>query len=273
MLACARIGAPHNVVFGGFAPDSVRERMEVSHAKALITVDGARRKGKTDSHQARGRPGDVRPGRAPVDRGGPAHRHRLRDAGRPGRLLRRAAGQERPGLPGRAAAGGASAVHPLLVGLDREAEGHPAHHRRVPDRSCRHPPGRVRPAARLRRVLVHGRRRLGHRALLHRVRAARQRLHQRDVRGRAGLPGQGRLVGDHRALRRHDLLHRADRDPGLHEVGRRAPERPRPVVAAPARVGRRTDQPEGLAVVLRGGRAPSSVRSSTPGGRPRPARS
>jgi acetyl-CoA synthetase len=49
MLACARIGAPHNVVFGGFAPDSVRERMEVSHAKALITVDGARRKGKTAS--------------------------------------------------------------------------------------------------------------------------------------------------------------------------------------------------------------------------------
>jgi acetyl-CoA synthetase len=47
MLACARIGAPHNVVFGGFSPDSVRERMEFSHAKALITVDGARRKGKT----------------------------------------------------------------------------------------------------------------------------------------------------------------------------------------------------------------------------------
>src|ERR1700730_7117618 len=47
MLACARIGAPHNVVFGGFAPEAVKERMEVSHAKALITVDGARRKGKT----------------------------------------------------------------------------------------------------------------------------------------------------------------------------------------------------------------------------------
>ncbi|HET6753054.1 MAG TPA: acetate--CoA ligase [Jiangellaceae bacterium] len=47
LLACARIGAPHNVVFGGFSADSVRERMEVSHAKALITVDGARRKGKT----------------------------------------------------------------------------------------------------------------------------------------------------------------------------------------------------------------------------------
>ena len=47
MLACSRIGAPHNVVFGGFSPDSVRERMEFSAAKALVTVDGARRKGKT----------------------------------------------------------------------------------------------------------------------------------------------------------------------------------------------------------------------------------
>jgi acetyl-CoA synthetase len=46
MLACARIGAPHNVVFGGFAPEAVRERMEFSDAKALITVDGASRKGK-----------------------------------------------------------------------------------------------------------------------------------------------------------------------------------------------------------------------------------
>jgi len=46
MLACARIGAPHNVVFGGFAVEAVRERMEVSRARALITVDGARRKGR-----------------------------------------------------------------------------------------------------------------------------------------------------------------------------------------------------------------------------------
>ena len=47
MLACARIGAPHNVVFGGFSPEAVKERMDFSEAKALITVDGARRKGKT----------------------------------------------------------------------------------------------------------------------------------------------------------------------------------------------------------------------------------
>src|SRR5215203_784253 len=47
MLACARIGAVHNVVFGGFSAESVRERMEFSEAKLLITVDGARRKGRT----------------------------------------------------------------------------------------------------------------------------------------------------------------------------------------------------------------------------------
>jgi len=47
MLACARIGAPHNVVFGGFSAEAVRERMEFSEAKLLITVDGAARKGNT----------------------------------------------------------------------------------------------------------------------------------------------------------------------------------------------------------------------------------
>ena len=46
MLATVRIGALHNVVFGGFSVESVRERMEFSAAKVLVTVDGARRKGK-----------------------------------------------------------------------------------------------------------------------------------------------------------------------------------------------------------------------------------
>jgi len=47
MLACARIGAVHNVVFSGLSVRAVRERMEMSEAKVLITVDGARRKGTT----------------------------------------------------------------------------------------------------------------------------------------------------------------------------------------------------------------------------------
>jgi acetyl-CoA synthetase len=40
MLACARIGAPHSVVFGGFSADSLRDRINDAEAKVLITADG-----------------------------------------------------------------------------------------------------------------------------------------------------------------------------------------------------------------------------------------
>jgi acetyl-CoA synthetase len=40
MLACARIGAIHSVVFGGFSPDSLRDRINDSQCKVLITADG-----------------------------------------------------------------------------------------------------------------------------------------------------------------------------------------------------------------------------------------
>jgi len=46
MLACARIGAVHNVVFGGFSANSVKERMEFSDAKALVTADATMRRGE-----------------------------------------------------------------------------------------------------------------------------------------------------------------------------------------------------------------------------------
>ncbi len=46
MLACARIGAIHNVVFGGFSAESVRERMEFSEAKVLVTADATLRRGE-----------------------------------------------------------------------------------------------------------------------------------------------------------------------------------------------------------------------------------
>jgi acetyl-CoA synthetase len=45
MLACARIGAVHSVVFGGFSADSIRYRINDSGATALITADGAYRRG------------------------------------------------------------------------------------------------------------------------------------------------------------------------------------------------------------------------------------
>ncbi len=45
MLACARIGAAHSVVFGGFTADSLRDRINDADAKVLITGDGAWRRG------------------------------------------------------------------------------------------------------------------------------------------------------------------------------------------------------------------------------------
>src|SRR5216110_2768998 len=45
MLACARIGAVHSVVFGGFSADSIRDRIADSGAIALITADGGYRRG------------------------------------------------------------------------------------------------------------------------------------------------------------------------------------------------------------------------------------
>ena len=46
MLACARIGAPHSVVFGGFSAESLKDRINDAEAKLLITADGAWRRGK-----------------------------------------------------------------------------------------------------------------------------------------------------------------------------------------------------------------------------------
>ncbi len=56
-LACARIGAIHSVVFGGFSPESLRERINDAGAKLLVTADGGWRRGqilplKHDADQA-----------------------------------------------------------------------------------------------------------------------------------------------------------------------------------------------------------------------------
>jgi acetyl-CoA synthetase len=45
MLACARMGITHNVVFGGFSAEALRDRINDSQSKVLITADGAHRRG------------------------------------------------------------------------------------------------------------------------------------------------------------------------------------------------------------------------------------
>ena len=175
MLACARIGAPHNVVFGGFSPDAVKERMEFSDAKALITVDQARRKGKAaDIKPAVDAFLDDVPSIETVvvvrNTGAEVPMNEGRDLFYDEAI--EAASEDCPAEP-------FDAEHPLLralhVGLDGQAEGDPAHHRRLPDRRGVDDQAGVRPQARRGRVLVLGRRRLGHRPLLHRLRPADER--------------------------------------------------------------------------------------------------
>ena len=158
---------------------------------------------------------------------------------RPGHVSVRADGLGGPSLP------------PVHERDDREAEGHRAHDRRLPRRRRGDAPLHLRPQARARRLLVRSRHRLGHRAQLHRLRAALQRRDERPLRGDARLPGQGPLVGHRRALRGHDPVHGADRDSRAHEVGAGARGEARPLVAAAARDGRRADQPRGVDVVPR----------------------
>ena len=45
MLACTRIGAPHSVIFGGFSPESVRDRIHDADSRIVITADGGWRRG------------------------------------------------------------------------------------------------------------------------------------------------------------------------------------------------------------------------------------
>ena len=45
LLACARIGAPHTVIFGGFSAEALRDRINDSQAKLCVTADGGWRRG------------------------------------------------------------------------------------------------------------------------------------------------------------------------------------------------------------------------------------
>src|SRR5258708_31860666 len=45
MLACARIGAPHTVIFGGFSAEALRDRVNDSQARLVVTADGGWRRG------------------------------------------------------------------------------------------------------------------------------------------------------------------------------------------------------------------------------------
>ena len=273
MLACARIGAPHTVVFGGFSAEALSGRINDCEAKVA-------------HHRRR---------RLPARQGGRAQAPRRRGARRPRRRSRprsssSALGHDVHMVPGR--------DHWWHDIVDRQSEDCPP----VPVDSEHmlyllytsgttakpkgilhttagyllgtvvHPRGDLRHQAR-RRVLVRGRHRLGDRPQLHRLRPARQRDDRRHVRGRARHAGLGPLVADRRGLQGHDPVLRADRDPGVHEAGRGAGRRSttcRRCASSARSASRSTPRPgSGTASTS----AATRRRSSTPGGRPRPARS
>ena len=57
MLACARIGAPHAVVFGGFSAEALAERMNAANSSLLVTCDGYYRRGDPLDHLSKSRKG------------------------------------------------------------------------------------------------------------------------------------------------------------------------------------------------------------------------
>ena len=57
MLACARIGAIHSIVFGGFSPDALANRINDCDAKLVITADWAPRGGKKTGAEGQHRQG------------------------------------------------------------------------------------------------------------------------------------------------------------------------------------------------------------------------
>ena len=197
MLACARIGAPHSVVFGGFSPQSLRDRIEDAHATCVITADGGYRRGgiiPLKASTGRGHRGsrlrEERRRRAALrrdrPRGGAPRRPRghavLRDDRGPGSLVPRVDRRGGHRLSRRADGFGGPALHPLHLRDDGEAEGRDAHDRRLHDARDRDREVGVRPQGG-RHLLVHGGRGLGDGPLLHRVRPARERGDGGDVRG------------------------------------------------------------------------------------------
>ena len=238
MLACARLGVMHSVVFAGFSATALAARIEDAEAKLVITTDGQYRRGKAASLKEA--VDEAVDGQESVEHVLVVRRTGIDTPWTDGRDLwwhetvERASHRTHPG----GVRLRASAVPALHLGHHRQAQGHHAHLRRLPDPGVLHPSQRLRRQARDRCVLVHRRYRLGHRAHLHRLRAAVQRRHPGRLRGHAGLAQRAPALRGDRKVRCHNLLHGAHTDPDVHEVGREFRRRARPVQPAAAGLGR-----------------------------------
>ena len=131
MLACARIGAPHTVIFGGFSSNALVDRIHDSQAVAVITQDGSYRRGAEVK---------LFPPVEEALKSCPSVKHVVvyKRTGTPMNMqsgrdhwwheLMAEASDE---CPAEAARRRAPALHPLHLGNYREAQGRRAHHRRL----------------------------------------------------------------------------------------------------------------------------------------------
>jgi acetyl-CoA synthetase len=154
MLACARIGAPHTVIFGGFSAQALIDRINDAECTCVITQDGAFRRG-------------VEIKLKPVVDEALAHSSSVRNV-----LVYRRTGTEQQMKPGRdhwwhelmpGASYECMALSLVFVRNHRKAEGHPAHNRRIFGRDLHYLEMGFRPPRR-RCFLVHRGYRLGYRS-------------------------------------------------------------------------------------------------------------
>ena len=188
---CSRARASaraHSVVFGGFTAQSLKDRINdargqgARHRRRRVA---ARRGRRAEGHRRRGaRRHAVDRARARVA----PHRERrarCKPAATSGGTTRC------PASRAECACESMDAEDLLFLlytsGTTGQAQGHHAHDRRLPHAGRVHAQVRVRPEARHRRLLVHRRRRLGHRSLVHRLRAAREPRDERALRRHARL--------------------------------------------------------------------------------------
>ena len=132
MLACARIGAVHSVVFGGFSPDSLCGRIEDCGSKVVITADEGLRGGKRVPLKANVDAALAKGAGTIVEKVLIVSHTNADIPIVEGRDVRY--GEAKRGVPGvraRADERRGSALHPLHLGFDRQAQGRAPHRRRL----------------------------------------------------------------------------------------------------------------------------------------------
>jgi acetyl-CoA synthetase len=187
MLACARIGAIHSVVFGGFSPDSLAGRIADCASTVVITAGRGRARWQEDSAQGQRRPGAFFAGTDTVK-----HVLVIRHTGANVPMYRRDRWYDDVvrGRPAACEPVPMDSEDPLFIlytsGSTGKPKGRAAHDRRLSRLRVADSRDGFRPA-RERCVLVHRGRRLGDGAQLRRLRPACKRRDHADVRRCAEL--------------------------------------------------------------------------------------